>query len=322
MYKKIAKDGDNNVYLNEDEKAEIYEAYDKLFDTLQTRETDKGVELYQFAGETEARNTQARMDMTSVKYQKNIDIHTVIMNNNKYHLVQKENKPKIADDDVTITPVKITEKEVPNLNISDFADFVMKTLDKDSVHIDATNEDIGVSKSNVRRGRKKSKNKEKQAALAKIKELFRIAQYSGFEENDGQEKHKNIDGQDVYHTAMRYGNKLYSVQFKVDNLKNRGDRKYAGHSIEEIQIAPAAERSRNLSGTLVQTDAIHNISLAVLRGKVKSINYNILDKTLTQKAKQDVKGSFTPSKNLIQLFKDADASTLPRLTEQHIMLRK
>jgi hypothetical protein len=43
----FAVNGDNNVYLNEEEKAPIYEAYDKLFDTLQTRETDKGVELYQ-----------------------------------------------------------------------------------------------------------------------------------------------------------------------------------------------------------------------------------------------------------------------------------
>lgn len=51
----FAVNGDNNVYLNEDEKAEIYEAYDKLFDTLQTRETDKGVELYQ-GGEDIAEN--------------------------------------------------------------------------------------------------------------------------------------------------------------------------------------------------------------------------------------------------------------------------
>ena len=31
----------------------------------------------------------------------------------------------------------------------------------------------------------------------------------------------------------------------------------------------------------------------------------------SKKVKQGVKGSFTPSKNLIQLFKDTDASTLP-----------
>lgn len=39
-----SKDG---VYLNKDEKAEIYAAYDKLFNTLKTRETEKGVEFYQ-----------------------------------------------------------------------------------------------------------------------------------------------------------------------------------------------------------------------------------------------------------------------------------
>ena len=207
-------------------------------------------------------------------YEKNIKSHTVQMNNNKYLLTQKEGKPKIADDDVTIAPVEIAKKDVPDLNIGDFATWVMDNIGDDTVHIDATNENIGVSKSNIRRGRKKSKSKEKQAALAKIKELFRVAQYSGFEENDGQEKHENVDGQDVYHTAMLYDGKVYSVQFKVDNLKNREDRKYAGHSIEEIKIAPTAERSGLSSGTLVQADAISKISIAVLRGKVKPVNYD------------------------------------------------
>lgn len=47
----VAEGQDENVYLNENEKAEIYDAFDKLFNTLQTRKTEKGVELYQFIGE-------------------------------------------------------------------------------------------------------------------------------------------------------------------------------------------------------------------------------------------------------------------------------
>ena len=43
----ISIDSEHNVYLNKDEKAEIYAAYDKLFNTLKTRETEKGVEFYQ-----------------------------------------------------------------------------------------------------------------------------------------------------------------------------------------------------------------------------------------------------------------------------------
>jgi len=43
----ISSEDEHNVYLNKDEKAEIYAAYDKLFNTLKTRETEKGVEFYQ-----------------------------------------------------------------------------------------------------------------------------------------------------------------------------------------------------------------------------------------------------------------------------------
>lgn len=43
----ISSEDERNVYLNKDEKAEIYAAYDKLFNTLKTRETEKGVEFYQ-----------------------------------------------------------------------------------------------------------------------------------------------------------------------------------------------------------------------------------------------------------------------------------
>ena len=43
----ISTGDDYDTYLHEDEKAEIYDAYDKLFNTLKTRETEKGVEFYQ-----------------------------------------------------------------------------------------------------------------------------------------------------------------------------------------------------------------------------------------------------------------------------------
>lgn len=44
----IIETGDDfDVYLHQDEKADVYAAYDKLFNTLKTRETEKGVEFYQ-----------------------------------------------------------------------------------------------------------------------------------------------------------------------------------------------------------------------------------------------------------------------------------
>lgn len=280
----FAVNGDNNVYLNEEEKAPIYEAYDKLFDTLQTRETDKGVELYQ---------TGENVQKDEIK------------------LIEREGGPKIADDSEMVETVTIPENSVPDFKTKrEIVAFIKNILGKErNITIKSTGENVLVSNGAINRVSSKSRSKEYNEAFSAVRKLIENAKYSGFEEADAA--HPNVKGQDVYHSALIIGTKPYAVQFKVDIPLENGTHNYAGHKIKDIKIASSDSVVERFNSPIQNEEAIHNISLAVLREKVKPANYNILDKTLTQKSKQGVKGSFTPSKNLIQLFKDADASTLP-----------
>ncbi|MCB1401209.1 MAG: hypothetical protein KDJ82_15910, partial [Rhodobacteraceae bacterium] len=47
MHAELAGLGDSYPYLKEDEIDIVRPAFDALFETIQTRETDQGIELYQ-----------------------------------------------------------------------------------------------------------------------------------------------------------------------------------------------------------------------------------------------------------------------------------
>ena len=76
------------------------------------------------------------------------------------------------------------------------------------------------------------------------------AVYDRFEINDGKEKHKGLAGLDVYVSALRIGDRLYSVKIKVD-IPGKGeieqrktkngvieDGRYKDHKVSEIDITP------------------------------------------------------------------------------------
>ena len=59
-------DSDTFAYVKQSEKKEIYAPFDKLFDTLQTRETDNGVEFYQLP--QEASDAQGKADINTPEF--------------------------------------------------------------------------------------------------------------------------------------------------------------------------------------------------------------------------------------------------------------
>lgn len=96
----LSIDSEHNVYLNKDEKAEIYAAYDKLFNTLKTRETEKGVEFYQESSDiAESENIYHQesmpsgIDLTITKEQQNkaIDLENERLEKNVGANQQDEN---------------------------------------------------------------------------------------------------------------------------------------------------------------------------------------------------------------------------------------
>ena len=209
--------------------------------------------------------------------------------------------------------MEIPENAVPKFESKkELANFIKGVLGQErSITVKSTGENVLVSNAGIERSATKSHSQKYNEAFSAIKELLENAKYSGFVEAD--ERHPNVKGQDVYHSAFVIGDKAYSVQFKVDIPKESGTHNYAGHSVSDIEIAPTDNVGGLFRVPSVQNrSAIHTISMGVLRGKVKPARLqdgNLFQKKTVKSAV--VKGSFDQSERIIRITKNADYSTLP-----------
>ena len=137
----------------------------------------------------------------------------------------------------------------------------------------------GNLEASLKRGRESAHNQ----AYGALHDLVRQAEYDSFEGRDA--RHPHLGGQEVYYSALRIGDKLYAVKFKMDvpseqEIKVRKawrgesapeDLRYKDHSLREIEIAPVLYRGVvPKNGVPTQTTgAITSISLGVLRDAVK-----------------------------------------------------
>lgn len=201
-------------------------------------------------------------------------------------LTERENGYKIADDNETVETVVIPDNALPEFKTrADLRNWLIGKFNEiGNVTIKSTGANVEFNKTGAQRAIKNARQKKNNIAYPEIEKVVSGAKYSGFREAD--ERHQNVKGQDVYHSGVVYKGVPYSVEFYVDVplSGNTGDN-FAGNKIREIKIAPTETRvtsenqnrpANNLS------DAISNISLAVLRGKVKPARYDMATETLYQ----------------------------------------
>lgn len=193
-------------------------------------------------------------------------------------LTERENGYKIADDNETVETVVIPDNALPEFKTrADLRNWLIGKFNEiGNVTIKSTGANVEFNKTGAQRAIKNARQKKNNIAYPEIEKVVSGAKYSGFREAD--ERHQNVKGQDVYHSGVVYKGVPYSVEFYVDVplSGNTGDN-FAGNKIREIKIAPTETRvtsenqnrpANNLS------DAISDVSLAVLRGKVKPARYD------------------------------------------------
>ena len=209
----------------------------------------------------------------------------------RINLTERQNGPKIANDNTLVSVVELNGLPVPEFKkVKDLVDWIRDNLSIfGDIKIKSTGQTIYVGKTGVDRAVKKRGNEHKQV-FAKLKEIIYNAQYVGFEVNDGQDKHKNVDGQDVYFSAMVLNGVPYSIRLKVDVYDSGKITNYADHSVAEIEIAPSDNVNEVYKPLQLPQGAISNISIAVLRGKVNPARYDAENTRLYQKAYVSMKG--------------------------------
>ena len=239
------------------------------------------------------------------KKKKGVKVPTDTVETTKSALIQREGGPAIASDNVVIKPVEI--KNVPNFTkTSDLRNWLVKIFDKiKSVKIDSTGNTVDFTKSSARRVVKNARKQENNMAYPEIKNVVKIAQYSGFRKADSE--HPNVIGQDVYHSAILVNGIPYSVEFYVDLPKDSSAKNnFAGNKVSRIEIGLAATQGIPTA----QTSPIDNISIGVLREKVKPARYK--NGVLYQKSTKGARrfGAYIPELRFIERTNKMDASTL------------
>ena len=128
-------------------------------------------------------------------------------------------------DSATARVVSLPEHAVPEFaGMKEFAAWLKDMLaEGGDIEIASTGQTARFTRTNVGASVKRSRSSEHRNAYAGLREMVRNAEYDHYEPAD--ERHPHGGGQDVYYSALRMGDKLYSVKLKLDvvteNEKNR-----------------------------------------------------------------------------------------------------
>lgn len=226
--------------------------------------------------------------------------------------------------------VTIPENVIPKFErrIENIRNWVLSQFkENSSAVIASTNQHIRIGKRGLNASLKRVREPHHNEVYPYLINVLENAEYDRFEINDGKEKHKGLAGQDVYVSALRIGDRLYSVKIKVD-IPGKGeieqrkttngvieDGRYKDHKVSEIDITPAINtKEASVSSIISRPDAsidggipsINRISLGILRGNV---NPTKIDNGVLRQNGNAPRGIYTPGERVITLMQSANEST-------------
>ena len=193
--------------------------------------------------------------------------------------------PERRPDNTQVQVVEVEPGIVPEFKKArDLAKWLKEYFaDKREETILSTGKKVRFGNSNLEASIKRARETAHNQAYAGLNELVRRAEFDSFEAKDA--RHPNLGGQEVYYSALRIGDTLYAVKFKMDipseaeltvrrdwrGEKDIEDLRYKDHALREIEIAPVLYRGvvPNNGVPTQATEAIRRINLGVLRDAVK-----------------------------------------------------
>ena len=230
-------------------------------------------------------------------------------------------------DSATVPVIELGELERLSQNGEKLSDFLYRELAGQTLTIKATGQNVLISKAGLKRSLKK-RTAAHHAVYGRLVNVIESAEYDGTEKNDREKSH--FTDQDVYHSAVRIGGKLYAVRVKVDvatprekHLQNKGlqktkfDARYADHQVAEIDVSevkesPVGNGSDEPDGLGSQgvasarnavADRTDTVTLGVIRGLVKP---HTLEEGVLY---QDTLGEYLPDARVIVQWANANRST-------------
>nr|DAN07825.1 MAG TPA: crystallin beta/gamma motif-containing protein [Caudoviricetes sp.] len=150
------------------------------------------------------------------------------------------------------------------------------------------------------------KNRHKKYIMS-LEKLLANAEYVGEKENTKKDKKPNVEKYHYFKTNVKIGDKTFQILFDTEEYKNQ---------------LPLGYAKRNLNGAKADTNIINDNAENINPQTVHL--YNITEyKSLNQEEQQSlfegnnkardirkIKGSYMPAEKIIELFKNADESTI------------
>jgi hypothetical protein len=270
-------------------------------------------------GETEARNTQARMDMTDAERKAttpestqdvaNADAIVVFDDGTAMAYGDKYNSDKVRVENGVVDLTDAFKSNPTKKDVEDFINDVIKSADKfetlsPDFFIDIATRTKAINKLKNNDNYKNLSKEEQERLFKYIIALKKIAENSKqlrpFEGSPNKKPKKKpmVDKYFYFGARVKFGDVVYDLVFDTEKGKDDSNKKPLTVHLYNIKEVDSGRGAHTHDLKVLSTSNTNNITQSD-----KVVN--------SKKVKQGVKGSFTPSKNLIQLFKDADASTLP-----------
>ena len=124
--------------------------------------------------------------------------------------------PERRPDNTQVQVVEVEPGIVPEFKKArDLAKWLKEYFsDKREETILSTGKKVRFGNSNLEASIKRARENTHNQAYAGLNELVRRAEFDSFEAKDA--RHPNLGGQEVYYSALRIGDTLYAVKFKMD----------------------------------------------------------------------------------------------------------
>lgn len=230
------------------------------------------------------------------------------------------NNPNIyyqgVENNEIIKPVQLEKDAVPNFEkVSELKEWIAKELNLlGEITIKNNNRAATFNRGNIGRSMKGvNRSSVKRNSYAGLKELVEGSLYSYDKAVDERHKRKN-NGQEVYHNAFIYDGKIYGIEISVDIPKNENQKySYAGHKIKEIGSAINVLSQNEISDRTepnISINDIRNLFKPDVKLYQEGEQYSLFEGNNVAKKIHRVKGGFLPAENFIELFENADESTI------------
>ncbi len=149
-----------------------------------------------------------------------------------YQSANVQKTARVVEIDPSIIPVDL--KDTAALHT-----WIMERFQGKTLTIDDDGSIVGFSSPGLKASAKK-RGKEQRQTYAGLDKLLESAVYDGFVQADA--RHPELEGQRVYHAAMRIDDTLYAVRFKVDVPRSEPAKGYyKDHKTTKIEMAPSTE---------------------------------------------------------------------------------